>query len=228
MGHTNTTVNLSLPQFIGTDKPTWLGDVNGAFAAIDAYAGTNDAAVSAAAAAAANAVADASAAVNTANNANTTAGNASSTATAANTVAGQALTVANSTDAKVGALVDLNTTDKTSIVNAINSIIPSLQLVKASSNAGTYADKLAEITADYQALSVENKLKSIFMINNNTILTMEDLTNGVFTCTTVESSDFKCTQVDLVNHTLKEYGNGTVTDQSSVVNASVTFELYLV
>ena len=35
MGHTNSTANLALPQFIGTDKPTWLSDVNGAFAAID-------------------------------------------------------------------------------------------------------------------------------------------------------------------------------------------------
>ena len=48
MGHTNSTANLSLPQFIGTDKPTWLGDVNGAFSAIDSYVGTNDAALAAA------------------------------------------------------------------------------------------------------------------------------------------------------------------------------------
>lgn len=35
MGHTNSTVNYNLPQFFGTDKPSWLGDVNGAFLAID-------------------------------------------------------------------------------------------------------------------------------------------------------------------------------------------------
>lgn len=35
MGHTNSTVNYNLPQFVGTDKPTWMGDVNGAFLAID-------------------------------------------------------------------------------------------------------------------------------------------------------------------------------------------------
>lgn len=35
MGHTNETVNYQLPQFIGTDKPSWLGDVNNAFLAID-------------------------------------------------------------------------------------------------------------------------------------------------------------------------------------------------
>ena len=33
--HTNTTTNYGLPQFVGTDKPSWLGDVNGAMADID-------------------------------------------------------------------------------------------------------------------------------------------------------------------------------------------------
>ena len=35
MSHTNSTTNYNLPQFVGTDKPTWLNDVNGAFASID-------------------------------------------------------------------------------------------------------------------------------------------------------------------------------------------------
>ena len=35
MSHTNSTTNYSLPQFITTDKPAWLTDVNNAFLAID-------------------------------------------------------------------------------------------------------------------------------------------------------------------------------------------------
>ena len=35
MASTNHTDNYNLPQWIGTDKPTWLGDVNGAFSTID-------------------------------------------------------------------------------------------------------------------------------------------------------------------------------------------------
>lgn len=35
MSHTNSTANYNLPQFIGTDKPTWLTDVNGAMSSID-------------------------------------------------------------------------------------------------------------------------------------------------------------------------------------------------
>ena len=35
MSHTNTTANYNLPQFVGTDKPSWLTDVNGAMTGID-------------------------------------------------------------------------------------------------------------------------------------------------------------------------------------------------
>lgn len=34
--HSRATTNYELPQFNGSDKPTWLGDINGAFLAIDA------------------------------------------------------------------------------------------------------------------------------------------------------------------------------------------------
>lgn len=122
MGHTNSTANLALPQFVGSDKPTWLGDINGAFSDIDAYVGTNDAAVAVAASDASSAVSQASSAVSTANAANTTAGNASTAATNAVTVANNAVAIAGTVDSKVGLLANLNTTDRTSIVNAINEV----------------------------------------------------------------------------------------------------------
>ena len=122
MGHTNSTANLALPQFIGTDKPTWLSDVNGAFAAIDTYAGNNDAALAITDAKADTAVNDAASAVTTATNAANTAGTASTQATNAVTVAGNALTVANGINSKVGVLTDLHTTDKSTVVNAINEV----------------------------------------------------------------------------------------------------------
>ena len=49
MGATNHTTNYSLPQFIGTDKPSWLTDVNGALEDIDTQMKANaDAAAGAA------------------------------------------------------------------------------------------------------------------------------------------------------------------------------------
>jgi hypothetical protein len=35
MSHSNSTPNFNLPQFVGTDKPAWLTDINSAFLAID-------------------------------------------------------------------------------------------------------------------------------------------------------------------------------------------------
>ena len=78
MGHTNETTNLHLPQFIGSDKPTWLGDINGAFQSIDSAYATIEA--------------SASGAVSTANNAATVAQNASDAAASAQTAAGGAAT----------------------------------------------------------------------------------------------------------------------------------------
>lgn len=55
MSSTNHTTNYNLPQFVGGDKPAWLGDVNPAMAAIDAQMKLNADAASAAAGAASTA-----------------------------------------------------------------------------------------------------------------------------------------------------------------------------
>ena len=48
MSHTNSTTNYSLPQFLTTDKPAWLTDVNNAYLAIDTAMKANADAASAA------------------------------------------------------------------------------------------------------------------------------------------------------------------------------------
>lgn len=42
MGATNKTTNYNLPQFVGSDKPTWLGDFNGAMSSIDTQMKANN------------------------------------------------------------------------------------------------------------------------------------------------------------------------------------------
>ena len=70
MGATNHTSNYDLPQWIGTDKPTFLGDLNDAFLKIDTQMKAN---------------------ADSATNAESTAGSAESAATAASQSASQAL-----------------------------------------------------------------------------------------------------------------------------------------
>lgn len=112
MGATNHTANYDLPQWIGTDKPTFLGDLNDAFLKIDTGMKTNQSEISGATSDAGNALAKATSAeqavntltplVNTASEnasqALTTANNAASTANAANTNANAANAKLNTFD----------------------------------------------------------------------------------------------------------------------------------
>lgn len=109
MGATNHTANYDLPQWIGTDKPTFLGDLNDAFLKIDTGMKTNQSEISGAVSDAGSALAKATSAeqgvntltplVNTASEnasqALTTANNAASTANTANTNANAANTRLN-------------------------------------------------------------------------------------------------------------------------------------
>ena len=83
MSSTNHTTNYNLPQFVGGDKPAWLGDVNPALSAIDAQMKLNADAASAASGAAATADGKAVAAGNAASTADGKAETAQTTANGA-------------------------------------------------------------------------------------------------------------------------------------------------
>lgn len=102
MSATNQTSNYELPLFIGTDKPSWLGDFNGAMNAIDtAIKGRADDIASlttrmtATETVANTASSTASTALTNANNAQTSANTAQTTADTANTAAAAAQSTAN-------------------------------------------------------------------------------------------------------------------------------------
>ena len=76
MSHTNTTTNFGLPQFITTDKPAWLTDVNVAYTAIDTAMKNNQTAAASAQSDASQALLDAASAGSTASTANSAANGA--------------------------------------------------------------------------------------------------------------------------------------------------------
>lgn len=139
-GHTNSTQNYNLPQFIGSDKPTWLGDVNTAMSTIDTAMGTNASNISSLgtrvtsaegiASQASTDVAGLTSTVNTLSDnvttVTTTANNAQSTATSALNTANSASDKADSNTTKIGDLTSLTTTDKTDVVSAINENVTSI------------------------------------------------------------------------------------------------------
>lgn len=98
MGSTNKTTNLQLPQWIGTDKPTFLGDMNDAFLKIDnGYSEIQDSATTAesqsgqAVSKATEALSKADTAQQTAETAQNTANTASQTANTASQTANNAM-----------------------------------------------------------------------------------------------------------------------------------------
>lgn len=85
MGATNRTQNYNLPQFVGSDKPTWLGDFNGAMGSIDTQMKANHDLAN-------TANTTANTALENSGTAQETANSAQETANSANTTAGNALT----------------------------------------------------------------------------------------------------------------------------------------
>lgn len=129
---TNKTANYELPQFIGSDKPTWLGDFNGAMLAIDTGMAENASDISdmasdvaSASAAASQASQDVTALTSTVNTlssnvstATTTANNAQSTATSALNTANSAQSTANTADSKA----DTNASSITALAGRVTAI----------------------------------------------------------------------------------------------------------
>lgn len=148
MSHTNSTTNYNLPQFIGTDKPTWLNDVNGAMSAIDAQMKANaDSATSASTSATTantnigtlanlntTAKTDLVSAVNEVNTATGTAQQTANTAIAnANTAKTEAETLAN----KFNINQFIQYTKDTSGVTCVNGTIGGGEIYIARNNEGS-------------------------------------------------------------------------------------------
>lgn len=124
MSHTNSTSHYSLPQFVGTDIPTWLGDFNSAMTAIDN--GINSAAT-------------------TAGSASTTAAQASTDAAAAQASANSAINSAAAASQAASDAAAAVTTEKDraeaaekNIADSIKSTTVSTTLYAETWNNGSY------------------------------------------------------------------------------------------
>ena len=149
MGHTNQTANYNLPQFVGTDKPSWLGDINDAFAAIDtaiAAAASEASTADGKADALTTTVSGHTTQIGTLQNTVTSQGNTLNTVTSligngTPTTTDQTIIGAiNELHADQGDLDDLQTTNKSSLVAAINEV--------AQGSGGGSTTPAATVTAD--------------------------------------------------------------------------------
>ena len=155
MSATNHTTNYNLPQFIGTDKPTWLTDVNGALSTIDTQMKANaDSATSASTSATtANTKIGTLASLDTTvktdavsaiNEVNTKAGNAQSTANTAVSDASNAQTTANTANTlatELASFVNINTYTTYNQTSQFTRLSGSGNCSSANITVATNADK---------------------------------------------------------------------------------------
>ena len=171
MSHTNSTTNYALPQFLTSDKPAWLTDVNNAFSDIDTAIYAAQSKADTAYTDAGNAQIDATTAINDAAAADAKGSGAIASIeanfdpTAIYSVGAKVMynsllyrcivavvtpgpwtgsdnwervnvdTLIASTESKIGSLSSLATSDKTSVVNAINEV--NGKLIKVATGSGT-------------------------------------------------------------------------------------------
>lgn len=215
MASTNKTTNYDLSQYVGTDKPTYLGDYNSDMLKIDTQMKTNADNVATAINSASTATETANTANTTAGQANTKAGQALTTAQNATTTAGNAQTTANSalataTTAQTSANTANDKVDKFNL--SVFETIPNTAMSKTG-NAGAIDGTL------YVAKNTEGSIAKIYgmvqIIANNATGTLiiptslrpsEDLSiNGVVIRSIYAGTTVK--NVGMVTMTIRTNGN---------------------
>lgn len=216
MSHTNETPNFHLPQFIATDKPDWLVDVNDAFQAIDTGMASTQS--------------EAESATSTAQLAQTTAEGAAETAGQASSDVAGLTTDLETLQGTVNAVTALigngtpTTTDKT-IIGAINE----LALVVEAGSVSVTADGVKTVSQLLDALHAlidasKVKYNSCLQIGDN-VATLVDMSSGNYQFITsfTSSGGFtskaytsKASGSEWIQVAVAAGGN-TVTDRSSVV-----------
>lgn len=212
MAATNTTPNLELSQFIGSDKPDWLTDYNGDMSKIDSSYGAvsaiaEEAAANAesAAASAAQATTDAAAAVAAVADAVEAAQAATTAAEQATTTATSALQIANgaATTAQ-GAAGDATTA--LSVAQNAKETAESAQAAAATSAADAAASAAIASGVDSRVTAIEECVPATASASNK-LVTQSELTSGndVLTITIEpESGDTVVTLLNKVKAALNE------------------------
>lgn len=244
---TNKTANYDLPQFVGTDKPTWLGDINEAMADIDAGMHENAtnisnmasdvASASATASQASQDVAGLTSTVNTLSSnvtaVTTTANNAQSTATSAlntaNTANGKADTNAND----ISTINSTLTTTNTKVANITGSILwsnPNASVSFSDQNVTLSSDDydMIEIIFTQGTSRTKNYSMRLLKGEGTQLTNIVGLNDGVS-----QPIGARQREVTYVNDTTLHFGKGLVHDNSTQqvtpdVRNDVVIPLYII
>lgn len=159
---TNKTANYDLPQFVGTDKPTWLGDFNSAMSAIDTAIAENasdianmETDVQTATSTASQASQDVASLTSTVSSLSSDVQSATTTANNASSTASSALNTANTANGKAdtnASNIATNTSDISALQTAIANLAP---VVLYSNSTGTDGNvTLSDSVSNYSYLEI--------------------------------------------------------------------------
>ena len=179
MASTNKTTHYDLSQYVGSDKPTYLGDYNTDMSKIDS-------AINSAQTKADSADVAATAAQTTAETAQTTANTAVTNAAAADS---KATTNANN----IGTLANLTTTEKTTIVGAINEVDGEIGNLSSLSTTNK-----SSIVAAINEVKAESDEGENYTNTEHHIGTWVNGSNIYRKCFAVQKSDFVSSGDDYV------------------------------
>lgn len=197
MSATNKTLNYELPIFIDTDKPSWLGDWNGAMTKIDNSIKTIDGVAESGVTTANEALTTAEGAVTTANNALTASGEAKDSAT-------NAISVANNASLLAGGAVD-NANEAKAVSEATNRALNDyIKRMKFTTLAG------APVTGSkYPSEVIINEIfchiKSILSTSNIKTMEKETIVLGEYTYYYISFNTFTGNIFNLPVHTPNTY-----------------------
>lgn len=222
MGHTNQTANYNLPQFVGTDKPSWLGDINDAFAAIDtaiAAAATEASTADGKADALTTTVSGHTTQIGTLQNTVTSQGNTLNTVTSLigngtpTTTDHTIIGAINELHANQGDLDNLTTTDKSSLVAAINEAVQG-----GGVSAWTLVDSITSVAASSGG-AAETKTATVPSGATEVLLQLVD--NGGMVRTVVEGlltdDKFKTQFIRVVTTSITDLVEATFTNSTSTL-----------
>ena len=177
MAFTNHTTNYELPQYVGTDKPSYLNDYNYAMATIDGQMKTNANGVSANSSnigtMSSLTTTEKTNLVGAINEINSSVGNVGNLSNLTTTEKSSVVGAINEVNGNVGTLSSLYTTEKSSVVGAINEV--DTDLGTTNSKIGTLAN--LDTSSKSDLVSAVNEVYN--KTNLSTHLTFDKDTTGV-------------------------------------------------
>ena len=206
MSHTNSTTNYNLPQFIGTDKPTWLNDVNGAMSAIDTQMKLN---------------ADSATGANTtATTAQTAVGTLANLETTAKTDCVSAINEVNTNVGTAQETANQAYTAGSSALTKVTALEGALNINTVNTCTVTKSSNISSLGSDIIVKCATNSDKSLFKLYGNAVFFLPANTTSAYLTISNTGLGARETEYNIEGCALVFWANGAVGIHTATVKTN--------